>query len=390
MNIRKLFFFSAVFLFLTYSGSSAQILSYKDIINQYDPFTLTFNDMTIYTNDEDYKEHVYAFVITTTIGNEKVIKFIYKDDILINWVKSYDEIYGLNITVKKNNTILFPAIFNIPSNASTITIKFQGFSNINELDQALMGQLSTSFCYTSSTMYNYMEYAYKYISSSPDINRPNNSLLTTAEVLAQNIKTRPGVFYFGNPLEVSYVIPLDPKKVIGSNVLIQGKKTVALTAAKYNDTWNITFTKYTDVNIVKNEPYYIRTKGVFQDLTSQTIISPDRREGFLAKAQEILDKDLVVGLKQNVYLNDQAATQLSNLLYLLKAGVRVKADTVQTTNEVMFSAEREAVSYFETNLKENDFALENQYVFDDYIASSVNRGIIQKELDLIKRYYQLK
>jgi hypothetical protein len=56
----------------------------------------------------------------------------------------------------------------------------------------------------------------------------------------------------------------------------------------------------------------------------------------------------------------------------------------------MLSDEREALSYFEINLKENDFNLDNQYLFDDYINSSVNRGLLQKEIDLIRRYYQIK
>ena len=56
----------------------------------------------------------------------------------------------------------------------------------------------------------------------------------------------------------------------------------------------------------------------------------------------------------------------------------------------MKSDEREALNYFETNLKDNDFNLNNQYLYDDFINSSVNRGAIQKEIDIIRRYYQLK
>jgi hypothetical protein len=56
----------------------------------------------------------------------------------------------------------------------------------------------------------------------------------------------------------------------------------------------------------------------------------------------------------------------------------------------MLSHEREALSYFETNLKENDFNLDNQYLYDDYINSSVNRGVLQREIDLIRKYYQIK
>ncbi len=75
---------------------------------------------------------------------------------------------------------------------------------------------------------------------------------------------------------------------------------------------------------------------------------------------------------------------------MLKPGIRAKSDTASTTEEFMKSDEREALNYFETNLKDNDFNLNNQYLFDDYINSSVNRGAIQKEIDIIRRYYQLK
>jgi len=376
-------------LALGISPGYAQVSSYKDIINQYDPFLVTFNDMTIYTNDEDFREHVYALVISFIVGNEKVIKFIYKDDIMINSVKNYDDVYwAINCTVKKNNSVLFPAMFNI-SSASAITIKLEGYSNISSIDQISMNSLSSSFCYTSSRMFNSMELAYKFLSTSPDVNRPNYALLTTAEVLAQNIKTRAEIFYFGSPVEATYVIPQDPKKVIGTNILVQGKRAIELkTGTKVNDSWNITFTKFTDVSIVKNEPYYVKTKTVFNDLTNLTIISPDRREGYIAKADELLNDDLVIGLHQDAYINDQVVRQLTNLLSLIKAGVRVKADTLMTTNDFMLSPEREALSYFETNLKENDFNLDNQYVYDDYI--NINRGILQKEIDLIKRYYQIK
>jgi hypothetical protein len=119
-------------------------------------------------------------------------------------------------------------------------------------------------------------------------------------------------------------------------------------------------------------------------------VPEDRREGYLAKAQEVISEDMVVGRKAGVYINDQVVQQFTNLMNLLKAGIRVKADSLSTTSDFMNSNEREALSYFEINLKENDFNLDNQYLYDDYINSSVNRGIIQKEIDLIRRYYQIK
>lgn len=374
------------------NNSFSQVYSSKDIINLYDPFTITLNDMTLNTNDEEIKEHLYVLIVTINVGNEKIIKFLNKDDLTINSMKNYDDVYwALNITPKRNNIILVPALFNIPNNAASITIKLQGYSNLNEMDQITMNQLSTSYCYTSSSMYYAMEQAYKFLASGSEISRANNGILTTAEVLQQNLKTRPEIFYVSNPIELTYSIPVEPKKVLGPNILIQGKKSIeSKLTLRSSDIWNITFTKLPDVKIVQNESYYIKIKGVFQDLTSQQSIPDLKREGFLAKAQEVINDDLVMGLKSDVYMNDQVIKQLTNLLNFLKAGVKVKSDTLETTNETMLSHEREALSYIETCLKENDFNLDNQYIYDDYIASSVNRGILQKEVDLIRKYYQIK
>jgi hypothetical protein len=74
----------------------------------------------------------------------------------------------------------------------------------------------------------------------------------------------------------------------------------------------------------------------------------------------------------------------------VKAGIRVKSDTASYTSDFMRSDEREALNFIETNIKDNNYTLENQYVYDDYINSSLNRGALQKEIDLIRRYYQIK
>lgn len=314
-----------VFLFLPVVSHS-QIYSMKDVVNQYDPFTITLTDFTLNTNDEDIREHFFVIVITITVGAEKVIKFLYRDDVIINSIKNIgDVVWSVNLTPKRNNIILMPALFNIPNNGSTVTLKMVGYSNISEMNYFTMSQLSTSFCYTSSTIYYSMEQVYKFIATSPEINRPNNSLLITAEVLQQNISKQPEIFYLGNPAEVNFIIPEDPKKIIGTNFLVQGKKTVESKFTKGpSDLWNMTITKYTDVNIVKNEPYYVKTKGVFMDLTSQQVIPSIKNEGFLSKAQEIMNDDLMMGRKVGVYLNELVIRQLSHLLNLCKAGIRAK------------------------------------------------------------------
>lgn len=389
MNLSKYLF--VIFVFVP-SFVFAQIYSQKDIVNQYDPFTLQLNDMTINTNDEDFREHAYVIIVTVTIGNEKVTKFLNKDDLIMNVVKNYDDnFWNINFTVKRNNMLIFPSAVNLINTPSSVTIKLEGYSNINEGDQVLLNQVSTSFCYVSSNMYNLMDQVYKYLAGTTEINRPNNSLLTTAEILQQNMGKRPEIFYMGSPTEITYVLPQDPKKVIGTNLLVQGKRSIeAKTALKVNDQWNVTITKIPDVKIVQSQPYYVKIKGVFIDLTSLQIIPDDKREGYLSKAQTIISEDLVPGRNEGVYINDQVANQYINLLNLLKAGVRVKADSLSSTSDLMLSQEREALSYFENNLRENDYYLDNQYLYDDYINSSVNRGIIQKEVDLIKRYYQIK
>jgi hypothetical protein len=391
MKNKKLVFLVVLVLFLLPSVLKAQVYSQKDIINQYDPYTITINDVLLSTNDEDFKDNNnFVVVVTAILGNEKVIKFLSKDDFMVNTLKTYDDISQISMTVKKNGSMILPSSFNIPNNAGSIYLKVEGYSNVNPSDVVALSQLSTSFCYVSSTLYGPMEQAYKYLSTTTDINRPNNSLLTSAEVLQQNMKTRPEVFYLGNPMEITYAIPQDPKKAVGTNILVQGKRPLESTSGKLKDVVNITFTKYTDVKIVQSQPYYQKIKGVFSDITSQTIIPADKAPGFIEKAQDVISSDLVVGLRADVYLNDQVSKQYTNLMNLLKAYVRVISDSMQTTNDMMNSDEREGLAYFETNLKENDFDLENQYVFDDYVSSSVNRGILQKEIDAIRRYYQIK
>ncbi len=371
--------------------SFAQVYSTKDIINQYDPCTITINDLTLNTNDEDFREHAYVLVMTITIGNEKIIKFINKDDLIMNSVISYDDFWNVNFTVKRNNIILLPAFINISNAPSAITIRLEGYSNVNEGDQQMLTQLSTNFVYTSSTMYNLMDEVFKYLASSPDVNRPNNSMLVTADVLQQNMGKRPEVYYMGDPAEITYAVPNDPNKVIGTNLFVQGPRSIeSKVSLKVADKWNLTVTKLTDVTIVKAQPYYTKISGLFGDITGMQKIPDLKAPGYFERCNEVINDDLVEGRKTGVYINDQVTKQYTNLMNLLKAGIRVKSDSNETTDEFMRSEEREALSYFEANLKSNDFNLNNEYLYDDYINSSVNRGILQKEIDLIRRYYQLK
>ena len=214
-----------LFAFLT-SVSYSQVYSQKDIISQYDPFSITINDLVLNTNDDEFADHSFVIIITILAGNEKIDKFLYRDDLAVNSVKNYDDVFwSINFSVRRNNTILVPAIVNLPNSPVSITIKAEGYSNLNEGDQVLMNQLSTGFCYTSSTMFNLMDLTYKYLANSQDVNRPNYSgLFTTAEVLVQNISKRPDIFYLGNPAEMNLIAPQDPKKVIGTNILVQGKR----------------------------------------------------------------------------------------------------------------------------------------------------------------------
>lgn len=374
------------------SASFSQIYSPKDIISIYDPFTITFTDLVLNTNDDEFKEHNYFVIVTITVGPEKIIKFFYKDDLQYNNMKNFnDDYWAVSFTAKKNNTILIPALFNINNNGGQITIKMEGYSNLTLGDEGMMNQLSTAYVYTSSTMYNQMEIAYKYLATSTDINKPNGSLLTTAEVLQRNASTRVGIFYLGNPTEVSYAIPEDPDKSVGTNILLQGQKKVeSKLSSKTADQWNFTITKLYDVKIVQSEAYYNKIKAAFNDIINMSKIDENKREGNISRCNEIINEDLVIGRNPNIYLNVQAVKQFTLLMNFLKADIRAKSDTASSTTDFMRSDEREALTYMETNIKNDNFELDNQYIYDDFIHSSVGRGAIQKEIDIIRRYYGLK
>jgi hypothetical protein len=158
---------------------------------------------------------------------------------------------------------------------------------------------------------------------------------------------------------------------VGTNLLIQGKKTLEnRTNPRYVDSWNFTITKLTDVKIVQAQSYYTKIKGVFSDITSMMRIPMDKREGLLTKAQNVIDEDLIVGNRVDVYMNDQVVRQFS------KAGIRAKSDSLETTSDFMKGDEREALNYIENAIKENDFNLDVEYIYDDYISQSVNRGLL--------------
>ncbi len=382
-----------LFFILLLSGTTfSQIYSPKDIISIYDPFTITFGELVLNTNDDEFKEHNFLVVVTITIGPEKIIKFFYKDDLTFNTMKNFsDDYWAVTFTAKKNNIILIPALFNIPNNGGQITIKMEGYSNLSAGDETLMNQMSTSYVYTSSTMYGAMELANKYLATSTDINKPNSSLMTSAEVLQRNVSTRAGIFYLGNPTEVSYAIPEDPNKTVGTNILLQGtKKIESKLSSKTADQWNFTVTKLYDVKIVQNESYYSKIKALFSDIINMSKIDENKREGLIARCNEIINEDLVMGRKTGIYLNEQAIKQFALLLNFLKADIRAKSDTASYTTDFMKSDEREALTYMEVNIKEDDFNINNEYIFDDFIHSSLGRGAIQKEIDIIRRYYQLK
>jgi hypothetical protein len=382
-----------LFLFLALGASSfSQIYSPKDIITVYDPFTITFDELVLNTNDDEFKEHNYLIVVTITIGPEKIIKFFYKSDLLVNTMRNFnDDYWAVTFKVLKNNVVLIPSVFNIPNNGGLIQIRMEGYSNLSMGDETMMNQLSTSYVYCGSSMYNAMDQAYKYLASSPEINKPNNSLLTSAEVLQRNVSTRPGIFYLGNPTDVSYAIPEDPSKAIGTNLLIQGKKKIeSKLTSRTSDQWNLTITKLYDVKIVQNEGFYNKIKTVFSDVMNTQKIDENRREGYISRCNEVIAEDLMLGRRQGVYLNDEAVKQFTYLMNFLKADIRAKSDTASYTNDYMKADEREALTYMEANIREDDYNLENQYIYDDFIHSMIGRGTIQKEIDVIRRYYQLK
>ncbi len=64
----------SIFLLLCLFSTNifSQIYSQKDIVNIYDPFTITFGDLILNTNDDEFKDHNFVIIVTITIGPEKI------------------------------------------------------------------------------------------------------------------------------------------------------------------------------------------------------------------------------------------------------------------------------------------------------------------------------
>ena len=92
--------------------------------------------------------------------------------------------------------------------------------------------------------------------------------------------------------------------------------------------------------------------------------------------------------KNDVYVSPEAKKQLMYVLDLLILGQPIKADTTVNTSRIPLEGEL-VLDYFRANIS-GDKTKSNRYIFEDFIGNDMNRIKLQRELELVRNYYNIK
>jgi hypothetical protein len=76
------------------------------------------------------------------------------------------------------------------------------------------------------------------------------------------------------------------------------------------------------------------------------------------------------------------------VLDLLILGQPIKADTTVNTSRIPLEGEL-VLDYFRANIS-GDKTKSNRYIFEDFIGNDMNRIKLQRELELVRNYYNIK
>ena len=94
--------------------------------------------------------------------------------------------------------------------------------------------------------------------------------------------------------------------------------------------------------------------------------------------------------KNDIYVSPEAKKQMMYVLDLLILAQPIKADTASVSTGGRIPLEGELVlDYFRANIT-GDKTKSNRYIYDDFIGNDMNRIKLQRELELVRNYYNLK
>lgn len=382
-NIKKL-----LFVLLLVSALCNVAFSQADnYINQYDPYVIVMKKLTFYyPKDDDPLSAISNFVVIVsgTVGSQKdaFVRFITADKIAFESSKEYQEGYMQEISVMDSRGILIPPIKDL-GGSNFLELNVKGYADLSDIDYAKLKKLSDlGVIAINASIINPFSGFYGFYGSKNEVFKPTDEIWAEAQVFLAGMGTRQKTECYG----VNYIIPYvtTVTNIRSGDNFVPGDKVIE--DKKYNTMAIVGFKLVNNELLVFAQDYYKKLLDRFLKLAGNSIYNDD-----LPGIMEELTDFKAVGFKDknDIYVSPEAKKQLLYILDLLLLAQPIKADTVGNTSGRIPLEGELVLDYFRANVT-GDKTRANRYIYEDFISNDMNRMKLQRELELVRNYYNLK
>ena len=379
-------YFLLVLLLLVFSGS-VSFSQVDNFITQYDPYILSLKKYTFYYPvDDDPLSGTSNFVVVMrgNIGNQKdaFIKFITADQVGFDLAREFEDGYIQEVNALDKRGILVPPSKDV-SGSYFLELTVSGYADLTDTDYEKMKKLSGSETVPVSTsMINSFAGIYHNYPQKTDIFKPTDETWAEAQAFLAGMNTRQkvdlGTITFKSPMIADIKNITASESLAAGDKTIENKKTYAIAI--------LNFKSLRDELMVYEQDYYKKLYEIFLKLAGNSIYQDD-----YFKVVDELNDFKAIGFKDrdDVYIVPEVKKQLGNILEVFILSTPIKVDT-NKTSESMISIEGQVViDYFRENIGGDKNRL-NKYIFDDYLSNDINRVKLQRDIDLIRNYYNIR
>ena len=358
-----------------------------NFINQYDPYVATIKKMTFYYPVDDDPLNTnspFAIFISGTIGSQKdaFMKIITADRIGFDASKEFQDGYLQDISILDLRGILIPPIKDM-NGSNFLELNIKMYAGFTEADYLKLKKINEGGNLTvNSSMISAFTGFYNFYGSKAEVYKPTDENWAEVQVFLAGMGTRQKVECGGMNLIIPFTTTVTNIKS-GDN-FVPGDKVFE--DKKANSMAIVNFKLINNELIVYAQDYYRKLLDKFLKFAGNGIYADD-----LPGIMEDLNDFKAVGFKDknDVYVSPEAKKQLGYILDLLILAQPIKADT-NKISEGRIPLEGELVlDYFRANIT-GDKTKNNRYLYEDYIGNDMNRIKLQRELELIRNYYNLK
>lgn len=378
--------FILVFLSFVFLTGGKLFPQADNVITQYDPYIFSLKKLTFYYPDDDQltANSKFVIVIRANLGSnaDAFIKFITPDKIGFDSFKDFKDGVLQEISLLDKKGVLVPPLKDI-AGKNFLELQIGGYADLTDLDFEKIKKISAADIIPVSTalieLFSgiYFNYPYK-----NDVLNPSDELWAEAQSFLAGIDTRKKI-ELGN---IVFSVPMltDVKNIKFAENLVFGDRAVE---NKKQDMFGIiNFKQIKDEEMVNQMDYYVKVKEIFTKIGGTNIYSDE-----YFKIVDALNNIKLYSLKDrtNIYINTEARRQITQLIELLLVSSAIKVDTNKTAIGNISLQGQVAYDYFRDNIGSEKNRL-NKYIYNDYISDDLNKVKMQRELDLIRNYYNLK